>query len=253
MFYESKPQAALRFGDIVRGYVLSAPQIDSPGTSPPVEYRLAVLSPTFAVIMSPCCSIRDRTLAISPLIEILPLFLRNPYFANDLTNINRRMPGEKALSPGRWAKLSAEEKQARMAAGDAYALLEYFIYAPHDLLPPYTVKDDKDEEGREVGHYMIDFRKICRIECNKIVTPEQAPLETKVLQIAVDTRSELSHFSERSMRPWIERRSGPRDFAYVRAMGRTWLLFVGSTDAAATRPRHPGNSDGSCRDTRLVR
>jgi hypothetical protein len=190
MFYESEPQAVLRFGDVVRGYVLSAPQIDSPNTSPPVRYRVEVHNPKFAVIMSPCCSIGDHTLAISPLIEVLPLFFRNPYFANDLTNINRHMSRENAVSPGKWAKLSMEEKQQRMAAGDAYALLDYFIYAPHGFLPTYTVKD-KDEEGREVGHYMIDFRRICRIECNKIEKSEQAPLGTKVLQISIETRGEL--------------------------------------------------------------
>lgn len=189
MFYESKPQAVLRFGDVVRGYVLSAPQIDSPGTNPPLRYRVEVHSPSFAVIMSPCCSIGEHTLAISPLDAVPPQFFRNPYFANDLTNINRPMPREKAVSPEKWAKLSAEEKQERMAGGDAYALVEYFIYASHDLLPPYTVKGP--EGPLQTGYYMIDFRRICRIECNKIVKPDQAPLETKVLQISIETRREL--------------------------------------------------------------
>lgn len=188
MFYESEPQAMLRFGDVVRGYVLSAPQIDSPSTSPPVRYRLEVHSPAFAIIMSPCCSIGEHTLAISPLIEVPPQFFRNPYFASDLTNINRPMPAEKAIWPEKWATFAPEEKLERMSAGDAYALVEYFIYAPCDLLPPYPVKG---QGGREIGHYMIDFRRICRIECNRIVKPEQAPLETKLLQISIETRREL--------------------------------------------------------------
>jgi hypothetical protein len=190
MFYESKPQSALRFGDVVRGYVWSSPQIDSPDANPPVRYRVEVHSPTFAVVMSPCCSIREHVLAISPLIEVLPPFFRNPYFASDLTNINRTMSPEKAISPGRWAKLSPEEQQERLAVGNVYAFGEYFIYAPHDLLSTYTMKD-KGQEDREVGHHMIDFRRICRIECNEIVTPEQAPLKTKVLQISIETRREL--------------------------------------------------------------
>jgi len=189
MFYESEPQAVLRFGDVVRGYVLSAPQIDSPGTSPPVRYRVEVHSPKFAVIMSPCCSIGDGTLAISPLIEVRPQFFWNPYFAENLTNINRPMPAEKAVWPDEWAKLTPEDKQKRMSDGDAYALVEYFIYAPHDLLPPYAVKCPGGSS--ETGCYMLDFRRICRIECNKIVKPEQAPLETKVLQISIETRGEL--------------------------------------------------------------
>jgi len=43
----------------------------------------------------------------------------------------------------------------------------------------------------ETGYYMLDFRRICRIECNKVVKPEQAPLEPKVLQISIETRGEL--------------------------------------------------------------
>jgi len=189
MFYESEPQAVLRFGDVVRGYVLSAPQIDSPGTSPPVRYRVEVHSPMFAVIMSPCCSIGEHTLAISPLDEVPPQFFRNPYFANDLTNINRPMSAEKAVWPDKWATFSSEEKQERMAEGDAYALVEHFVYAPHDLLPTYPVKGPGGP--RETGYYTVDFRRICRIECNKIVKPDQAPLETKVLQISIETRGEL--------------------------------------------------------------
>jgi len=189
MFYEREPENVLRFGDVVKGYVLSAPQIDSPGISPPVQYRVEVSIPKFAVIMSPCCSIGEGTLAVSPLIEVRPQFFRNPYFADDLTNINRRMPPEKTVWPDEWAKLSPEDKQKRTSAGNVYALLEYFVYAPHDLLDTYAVK--RQEGLSKTGFYMLDFRRICRIECKKVVKPEQAPLEPKVLQISIDTRGEL--------------------------------------------------------------
>jgi len=189
MFYESEPQAVLRFGDVVRGYVLSAPQIDSPSTSPPIRYRVEVHSPTFAVVMSPCCSIGDHTLALSPLIEVLPQFFGNPYFAEDLTNINRRMPPQKTVSPDVWEKFPAEEKQKRMADGNAYALAHYFIYAPHDLLPEYPV--NRTGGPSKTGYYMLDFRRICRIECDKVANAKQAPLESKLLQVSIQTRGEL--------------------------------------------------------------
>jgi hypothetical protein len=166
MFYESKPEDVLRFGDVVRGYVLSVPRIDSPGINPPVRYGVEVHSPMFAAIMSPCCSIGGGTLAISPLIEVHPQFFWNPYFADDLTNINRHMSPEKTLSPDAWGELPLEEKQRRMSDGDVYALAEYFVYAPHDLLPKYAVK--RKEGPPETGYYMLDFRRICRIECKKV-------------------------------------------------------------------------------------
>lgn len=189
MFYEREPEDVLRFGDVVRGYVLSAPRIDSPGISPPVRYRVEVHSPMFAAIMSPCCSIGDGTLAISPLIEVLPGFFKNPYFVDDLTNINRRMPPDKAVAPDVWEGLPVNERQGRLSAGDAYALVEYFIYGPHDSLPKYTV--NRKGGPIQTGCYMLDFRRIYRIECDKVANAKQAPLEPKLLQISIETRGEL--------------------------------------------------------------
>ncbi|MBN1508459.1 MAG: hypothetical protein JW955_16540 [Sedimentisphaerales bacterium] len=189
MFYESEPEDVLRFGDVVRGYVLSTPRIDSPGISPPVRYRVEVHSPMFAVIMSPCCSIGDGTLAISPLIEVLPGFFKNPYFVYDLTNINRRMSPDKAVAPDIWGGLPESERQGRLSAGDAYALVEYFIYAPHDFLPKYTV--NRKGGPIQTGYYMLDFRRIYRIECDKVANAKQAPLEPRLLQISIETRGEL--------------------------------------------------------------
>jgi len=189
MFYESKPEEALRFGDVVRGYVLSAPRIDSPSISPPVRYHVEVHNPPFAVVMSPCCSIGDHTLAISPLIEVLPGFFKNPYFVEDLSNINRRMPPAKAVGPDVWGHLSPDERQRRLSDGDAYALVEYFIYAPHDHLPKYTV--NRKGGPIQTGYYLLDFRRIHRIECDKVANAKQAPLEPKLLQISIETRGEL--------------------------------------------------------------
>jgi hypothetical protein len=189
MFYESEPEGVLRFGDVVRGYVLSTPRIDSPSISPPVRYRVEVHSPTFAVIMSPCCSIGDGTLAISPLIEVLPGFFKNPYFVEDLTSINRRMPPDKAVAPDVWEGLPVNERQGRLSAGHAYALVEYFIYGPHNLLPKYTV--NRKGGPIQIGYYMLDFRRIYRIECDKVASAKQAPLEPKLLQVSIETRGEL--------------------------------------------------------------
>jgi len=38
---------------------------------------------------------------------------------------------------------------------------------------------------------MLDFRRIYRVECEKVANPKQAPLETKILELSVVTRGEL--------------------------------------------------------------
>jgi hypothetical protein len=38
---------------------------------------------------------------------------------------------------------------------------------------------------------MIDFANIQKVNCNKIITPENAPLDTKCLQLSIQSRSEL--------------------------------------------------------------
>jgi hypothetical protein len=38
---------------------------------------------------------------------------------------------------------------------------------------------------------MIDFRRMHKVECDRIANAKQAPLDTKILQLSVDTRAEL--------------------------------------------------------------
>lgn len=189
-FYEARPNPALRFGDVVSGYVLSAPRVDEPDGAKPVrDFHIHVGHPKFAAILTPCCSIGHKTLILSPLIEVRAALFKNPYFANDLTNINRKMSPEQTVSRETWESLAATEKEKRLSAGEAYALLECFVYAPENLLPEYTVH--RREGPVQTGHYMIDFRRMHRVECDKIAKEAQAPLDTKVLQLSIETRAEL--------------------------------------------------------------
>lgn len=190
MFYTDKPDAALRFGDLVRGFARSTPVIKELflGGHPP-PYELQVASPRRAVVMSPCCSIGGKVLCLAPLQKIRRGFHRNPYLAEDLTNINRRMPPEKAVPPLDWRKMREEEKRKRLSAGNAYAFVELFIYEEHDLLERYEIPTRRGPI--ETGCYVVDFRAIYRVNCDKVNTPENAPLEAKLLQLSVETRAEL--------------------------------------------------------------
>ena len=193
MFYEEvKPDEALRLGDIVTGFVLGATLIDSPSASVvKKEYSIRVSRPDFAVILSPCCSIGNKTIALVPLLPVLPDFFRNPYISEDLTRVNRPMTGRQAVPPDIWKKLSPDERQRRvdLTSPEAYGYVEYFVYGPHQLLPTYTLK--VKSEKKEAGYYMVDFRNATRVRCNQISSPKSAPIETKRLQLSIPSRSDL--------------------------------------------------------------
>lgn len=76
-----------------------------------------------------------------------------------------------------------------MKEGDAYAFLDLFIYERHVLLPEYTVH--RKEGNVTTRYHMIDFKNSYKIDCDRINSPEDAPLNKKVLQLSIESRSEL--------------------------------------------------------------
>ncbi|MEP0824637.1 MAG: hypothetical protein HRF40_04060, partial [Nitrososphaera sp.] len=191
MFYQKPFDQALRFGDIVHGFISSVLRMDRPTLDHKhVDYQLEIGMPEYCVVFSPCCSIGDETITLIPLQHILPRFLENPFFEEDLTNINRRMPPEKAVSPEVWERrISSEEKARRLQEGIVYTLNHFFVYTPDEVLPQYSLKFKN--ETRQVGHYMIDFRRSFRVRCPQIQSAERSPLESKLLQLSVESRQEL--------------------------------------------------------------
>jgi hypothetical protein len=191
MFYETPPSNALRFGDIVSGFALTAPDLKTPTPgSHPEDYRVTITYPRYSVVLSPCCSIGASTLLLSPLIQVMRGWLANPYFVEDFTRINRPMTQQQVLSPEKRAELSEAEKQKRLDfTKPAYALVDYFVYEQHPLLPVYEYT--WRNEPRKLGHYMIDFRKIHKVECPEIKSATNCPLHAKVLQLSIDSRAEL--------------------------------------------------------------
>jgi hypothetical protein len=188
MFYQEYMDKVYRFGDIVRGYITSNTNIINPifeGELFGSKYKIDISHPEYCVILTPCCSIGDKTILLTPLIKIQLSFFRNPYFAEDLLRINLEMEPEKSVSPDVWAKLSWEERQKRLSAGRAYASLEYFIYDRHQILPEYLIGSIK------TGYYMIDFKNIYKINCDKIPNQKQVPLEATCLQLSINARKEL--------------------------------------------------------------
>ena len=194
MFYTKKMDNILRFGDVVRGYILSNPTIKepiSPLKSESHNYKIDIEMPTYSVVLTPCCSIGESTISLTPLIKVRSDFFKNPYYAEDLTRINRTMKPQQSLPPDEWENLSLEKQQRHLAEEINYALLNLFIYEENEIFKKHTLRQ------REITYYMIDFKNIHKIKCAMIkrpekVKPEDAPIiESKVLQLSVQARSEL--------------------------------------------------------------
>lgn len=191
MFYEKQPHNVLRFGDVLEGFILSSTSVKSPQDAKrKKQYHIEVRNPDYVVVLSPCCSIGDKTLALSPLVSVRSAFFDNPYLSEDLTRLNRRMAPEQSVPPHVWERMSEGDKAHRFQGKSrVYACYENFVYEKHDLLKTYTVhRRDRD---KETNYYMLDFRKIYRIECDEVVDPKQAPLDTKILELSIPTRGEL--------------------------------------------------------------
>lgn len=188
MFYQESLDPALRFGDVLKGFVITTPSI-----SDPVElkqYFVEINHPNYCVILSPCCSIGDKVISLSPLIQIRNSFLTNPFFEEDLTRINRKMEAQDAVSPAVWKSFTEEEKQKRLNEGKAYASSELFIYEQNLLYNKYELNlKGKGKIG--TGYYMIDFRNTHKVNCEKIITNSKSPLELKCLQLSIEARNEL--------------------------------------------------------------
>lgn len=195
MFYQEEMDRALRFGDVLRGYVSTTPNIEEPIIKKPIlaalneGYSIDVNLPIFSVVISPCCSIGRKVISLTPLIKLRNSFFDNPYFAEDLTRINREMEPHQPVPPFVWKRLPPEERQRRVEEGYGYAFLELFVYEKNELFPKYVV-DTK--QGRiKTEYYMIDFRNTYKLNCEKIITPHNSPIESKCLQLSIETRSEL--------------------------------------------------------------
>lgn len=190
MFYQNALDEQLRFGDVVTGFPISTPTVDSPPLKHgKLDYTVEIDLPSYSVVISPCCSIENKMISLSPLIRVQANFFSNPEFVKDLTIINRRINAEKTVPPPHWEKMTETEKMAIRERGEVYALINYFIYAPHDLFSEYDLK--VKDQTLPVKYYMIDFRSTSRANCAQIVRQKTPPTGIKSLQLTVQTRKEL--------------------------------------------------------------
>ncbi len=188
-FYQEPLDLRLRLGDVVTGLVAHTPYLSSSSQAERAfDYRVDVDRLHRSVVLVPCCSIGDKAILVAPLRHIFTKFLNNPYFEPDITRINREMRGVDSVSTSDLQNLKPQRRDSLLAANKLYALLEHFIYAPHELLEHYTLK------SRDVGHYMIDFRDTRKVKCESVISNEEEPTALfpgKLLQLSIETRREL--------------------------------------------------------------
>ncbi|MEW5923370.1 MAG: hypothetical protein AB1746_05225 [Candidatus Zixiibacteriota bacterium] len=189
MFYQQGLDNALRLGDVLSGFVLSATTIDDPQKVISTQFSVSIEIPDFVVVLSPCCSIEKGVITLTPLIEVRSSFFNNPYFIEDLTRINRIMRPEDSVSPSVWKNLGQEEQNKRLQEGPTFAFSNLFIYEKNQLFKDYVLH--RKEGNTSTNYYMIDFKNTHKINCSKIINPQDSPFHLKYLQLSIDSRSEL--------------------------------------------------------------
>jgi hypothetical protein len=178
-------------GDVVTGFHHPAFQIDSPGNAEKsTDVRINLTRPSYFAVMTPCCSIEDQSISLAPLIEVRHRFFEIPRLAEDMTRLNSPMQPEDSLPPKAWENMTAEKKGELLARGPSYIFTECFIYEANPLLKRYALKKGT-REWPDVGHRMVDFKQIFRVECNQVDRMRDAPEGTKLLELGIPTRSQL--------------------------------------------------------------
>jgi hypothetical protein len=194
VFYTEEKDEFLRFGDVIKGYISTFPSIKQPFLSMEHAYKgynINVALPGFSVVVTPCCSVEDHMVCLTPLIQLKSSYAKNPHFTEDFTIINREIEPQKCFAPDDWEKMDFDTKEEILARKQPYTLLNIFIYEGHELFSSYKLRD------QYINYYMIDFRNVNTIRCEMIKRAEQMGkneipiIESKCLQLSDTTREEL--------------------------------------------------------------
>lgn len=173
------------------GFHTCTPKLDRPGVAGSgLQMGISLMGQAYFAVMTPCCSIKNKTISLAPLLQIRLAMLKNPYFREDLTRVNDKVAPQNQIPPEEWAKLSPEEQANRIAEGDGYALMDAFVYGADPLLQAYELKIQATQQV-PIGHYLLDFGGIFRVDCDLIKREAPAPNGVKWLQLSVPARESL--------------------------------------------------------------
>jgi len=201
-FYKEPGDPVLRFGDVLRGYVLGAARqpharsgSDRSAQDSEFECLLDVRVPKYCVLLTPCCAIgmshhysKDRMLTVAPLVKVHGYWFSNPNWSENLLKVNTPMRRDLQMPPKDF-DLLAEEKKDELRHTLRHPLAEYFVYAEHDLLDPYTVRTPSGD--LTTRQYAVNFLDTYHLVCADIISREKFPETTKLLQLTARERETL--------------------------------------------------------------
>jgi hypothetical protein len=190
VFYQESIDPGFRFGDVIKGFISATPNVSNPPINfDNTDYSIEI-SMSYCAIVSPCCSIKDKVISLSPLLQVNKNIFKNPYFREDLTRINQIVPPEKSVPPIAFKRMPTEKKEEILSKDPSYAFTNLFIYNEHDLFPDYPIRLNGADDFN-TRYYVIDFRNTFRVICSKIQNPTNVPPGLKCLQLTIDTRNVL--------------------------------------------------------------
>lgn len=175
---------------MVTGFHAAALHMNSLDSSVPLDLQIHLSQPKHFVVMTPCCSIEMKSIALAPLEQLRVTFLSYPQLWDNMTRINSKMPAQDAVPPMQWQQFDEKKKAEIIAQGTKWVFLEHFIYEGHDLFEPYTIRKSK-EISHEFRCRQVDFKKIFRVDCSQIDKDHDAPAGVKLLQLTEPVRAEM--------------------------------------------------------------
>jgi hypothetical protein len=196
MFYADRPGKILRMGDVVSGYISAVPNQKEPFNENFADYSLDIKHPVYLVVLTPCCSIGEKTISLAPLETIIDAgrkkFFSNPKFKQDMTLINSPRTIEEWRELGHQDITGENDGKSKL-----YAFDNFFIYAEDSHLVSYDVT--VRGENFKSRYYLIDFRNACKMKCNCIVAETERiqnrePLlekaaSSKILELSIESRA----------------------------------------------------------------
>lgn len=188
-FYADNPSKIFRLGDVITGFHSAEVEMDIPHDDA-TGLQIRVTRPKFFGVMTPCCSIENKVISVAPLVPLRHKFFDNPHLFEDFTRLNSRIEPQNTLPPIAWSNLTPEQRTDLLARGQSYIFIECFVYAPNAVLGTYPLKKGT-QAWPEVGHWMLDFKSIFKIDCGQIERNREAPAGIKLLELRIPARSEL--------------------------------------------------------------
>lgn len=190
MFYSTTLDDTLRLGDVIKGIAHIHTIIEEPHViiENPSNYKIDVENSGLLVILTPCCSIGPKYVALAPLIEIPSKYFMNNYFVEDFTRINSPISVRSGIPDSKFEELSVDEQKKILDARPSYTLYDYFIYAGNPLFLPYK------KRKVETNCYMVDFKRNFYIESTKLKGNGgiiDSFEKIKLFQLTIESRKKL--------------------------------------------------------------